>query len=462
MSVEYYNPKVNILSSFMSETGNVFKGPDYDGFNLLLDEMELKASSSIQLIDQDNYANTVTSYDESNSVQRLSTRVKDVKRLNLTQNDVNVSSTDIVLNFTDFAVTAFNRYNVPMTLTPVTNEVLRNKYNGKVIVLTIHRFNNPNNIKAITGLERDYLEEYYERFRYTKSEQLKHNEFAQSVMFARDCWQSTDSLSKDAKTSTIKVVTSCIIPGSVLEANKTLYIASKHLNLTKDTIFEFKENPRVSDEVDLSFLKENILPGMSLMYLVDKESAIGDRYYLNNGKVDQLVRMGKEVGLRVADGLYRCRFDEDRKLVIEEHVPIQEVERLNYLYRTKEEATHGVDRQAIRQEAIRDREMENRENELFLNAQILKLKQEQEQLKLAHAAELNQLTLQATEKKAQIETIQLRDKHDYESRSRRVKHYYDERAYDRSDAADSWKFTLAIAGIATAGLAMYMKMNASK
>ena len=462
MSLSFLNAVPDIVCGFMSENGVIYKGNDFNDYVPILEEMEFKTTSEIKFIHDNNVCLNIDTYDERSTNKKLNQAIKKNKKLDVTANDINVGGTDLVLNFTDMNLVIYNKYNIPHMLTPLDNEVLRNKYKGKVVFLTIHRLNNPNIVSDIYNNSKNYLSTLKESTKFKKNINHKYDEFNRVIDFAEKCWNETDYLSNDFRCNSIKIVTAfavnsdVIVPGN--ESSFTnIVILNKNLLLTRDTMFAYKENPNNNSDVDLSQFKTEILPGTKFTYIIDNEDVLSDRYLNQFGDTIKIPKFKSKKQL--INGLYVVSVQENFTLKVDKFYKIEEVDTAEFVYKTQEEAEQGADKSALFAQEIKEKELNMQHTILQAKenyeVKTLQLKKENEELKAEHERKTKADELKFAELKREIERIGLNDKVNYDRSHYGMKNHYERESYNRDSALETLKTVGGICGVAVAGIALY-------
>lgn len=468
MELKIVNYETNIVCCFMNDNGNIYEGEAFNYYYPVISELEFKATTDIKFNHKSDVSLNINAYDERNSNKKLNQLVKKSKKIDVSVNDINLGGTDIIFNFTEMKIVIYDKYNIPHCFYPLDNDVLKEKYRGKIVIITIHRLNNPSIMTDIYGDNRNYLEALLDQTKFKKNVDKRFDEFNKVIEFAYDCWKKVDYLSNDYKCNSIKVVTATYVNADILmPSNKdscsSLVIPNKGLLITRDTIFAYKENPSMhkDKDVDLSEFKKNIIPGTKFMFIVDNNSEITDRYYVHFGKVCKVPKFSN-VNNSV-NGLHIVTIGDNFLPNIEEYYELKDIDNLDFIYKTKEEAETGADKASLFSREIKEHELklqkeliETRKN---YEKTIHKLKLEAEEIKHKYEQKAKEEELKFNNKKRELEELSLADRFYYDKRRYSMKDEYEERRYKRDSFVEGLKTVCAVAGIAATGIMLYKKMN---
>lgn len=466
MSISFVNANADIACGFMAENGTIFNGNLFDDYLPVLQEMEFKASSEIKFIHNNDVCLNIDTYDEHATNKKLNQAIKKNKKLDVTTNDINVGATELVLNFTDMKLVVYNKYNIPHLLCPLDNEILKSKYKGKVVFLTIHRLNNPNLVSDVYGNNKNYLTALKESTKFKKNINHKYDEFNKVVEFAEKCWNETDYLSNDYRCNSIKIITVFQIDESkFLDDSQTtftsLVILNKNLLITRDNMFNYKENPNNNNDVDLSQFKNDIMPGTKFTYIIDNDDVLSDRYLNQFGNTIKIPKFKSK--RQQINGLYVLSVQDNFTLMVDKHYKIEEIDTANFVYKTQEEAEQGADKSTLFAQEIKEKELNMQHTILQAKenyeVKTHQLKKENEELKAEHERKSKENELRFAELKREIESVSLRDKVNYDRSHYGIKNNYEERSYQRDSFVEGLKTVGAVSSVALAGILLFNKFN---
>ena len=416
MHISFANLESKIVSMFMTNNGSIFKGNGYDEYLPLLEEFEFKPTSELKLVHKKDVYLNIDTYDSTTSNKQLNDEIKRTKKIDISSNDVLVDGSEIVLNFTDRNIVVYNKYNIPHLCLPLENKVLREKYRGNIIILTIHRLNNPNIISDIFNNDKSYIKVLKEAVRYKKNN--KYDEFKKVIDFVDENWDKVDYFSNDFRSSSIKVITvskvdgNSFMPGNEKYTN-ALFLINKSLLFTCDSIYHHKDNPYVGNDVDLAQFKVNVIPGSKFIYIVDNKD--------------------------------KLNINDDCSINVEEHYTLEELDKSNFIYKTIEEAETGADKTTLLAQQNKARELELQSKTIEnQNASIL--------LKKADFEEKSLLLKQKYEEmKTKLEESALLEKFFYDKNHYKMKNDYEEDKYKRDTTVETLKTIASVAGVIATG-----------
>jgi hypothetical protein len=374
----------------------------------------------------------------------------------------------------------FNKYNIPHLLTPLDNKVLKDKYRGKVIFVTIHRLSNPNVVSDIYNNNKNYLTMLKESTKFKKNINNKYDEFTKVVTFAEKCWDETDYLSSDYRCNSIKIITvfaiddSKLLPGNE-ESFTTLVVPNKNLLITRDTMFAYQENPSIHNDVDLSQFKNDIIPGTDFMYIIDNDDLLAERYFNQFGETKKVPKFKSKQ--QQISGLYVVTIQENFTLKVDKFYKIEDIDTCDFIYRTQEEADQGADKTALFAQQIREKELtmqhtivQAREKEAGMQQNllqtkekyeltVLELKKENERIKSESERLSKENDIKFTELKREIERVGMTDKVHYERNHYGMKNDFERESYRRDSSLETLKTVGGICGVLATGVMIYGKLH---
>lgn len=496
MNLEYIDTKCMISACYFTDNGKVIQGPGYKEFNPLISEVEIKATSDIKMIHGIDVRNNIDTYDSNASNKRLNQFVKEQKKIDVTSGDISITPSFHLFNFTDFDLVCYNQLNFPSTLPRLESKALKDLYRGNVVIMTVYRLPTPANVKAITGVDKNYLDTILQSNRGLGGTNVKLENFIKVIQFAYDGWEDVSVMDAEHSANSIKVVTfSFIHQDSFNHKNRTqtdqqyqdLYVNNYDFLLTRESVFQYKNNPAITRNVDSKILKDVVMQGTKYIYMIDRDNRLGDRFYNIHGRVTRIPKLPPQSTLHQPDGLYTGNYDSVAGTQPDAPVSLDDIDKLDYIYKTMEEAEQGANKSELFAQQLREKESIVRHRELELNNSIIESKRlteearrrsEEERLTYerenhAREAEITRLKLDGQRQEAdllrlkrELESAGLREKNEYETSGYGMKHFFEERKYrhddhrfERESFIETIKTVAATAGVLATGFMIYKQLN---
>lgn len=480
MNLDFIKIKQHIVSCYMiEEGGKLFEGPGFKGYTDLVKLFSFAEKSEFKMVFASNVNESLEMYDAHHTTKRLNNTVIENKKIDITAGDICVSPTQIILNLTDFPVVCYNQYNFPTTLPRLENKALNDKFRGNIVLLTIHRLNNPKRVSDVTGNPKSYLQDLLDKNRSRAREpDSRFDNYMSVLQFANDSWEKLNYFDPDFNCNMITVVTAASIPGDVFRAqnriggsrdeNRSVMLADHDLLFTKDPVFYPKENPSIGKYFDLAEFKSKIMAGSKFIYMIDRNNKKQDRWYYSHGTVELIPKITSGDLSLQADGLYFGQYDETVGIKIEAPIPLDEIDKLSFVYANKEEAEKGANRAEQRRQELNELEASLRERELLLQSQNFDKKEEYEKklndLRLENERIKNDFQREAHERELRFTEL----KRGTERENFTMKSYFDERKYEREDVSyqresyiETLKTVAATAGVIATGFVIYKQFAKS-
>lgn len=487
MNLEFVQLKQQIVCCFMKDNGRIFEGPGFKGYVPILSDMSFETTTDIKMVHTKDVGESLESYDANNTSKKLTPAVRENKKIDVTTGDINVTPTQLLFNFTDFTVVCYNQHNIPITLPKLESKKLRDQYRGQLVLMTVHRLNNPKRVADVTGHDKNYLVDIIDRNKSRNRNNSRFSNFMDIVEEAQKCWEQLDYFSPEYNCNMITVVTVSTIPGELFnvkgrpgdqaEHHQSLILTEHDLLLTRDSVFQYKENPSLDRHIDVAEFKSKVINGSRFLFLVDKDNKLDDRYYYTHGTVEKLPKLAGSSVSKQPDGLYIGRYDDTLGVKIGNPIPLDEIDNLDYIFRTVEEATRGADKAEQWNQELKEREAKIRERELELkNISVTKrteyetiihdLRLENERVKQKAAQDAQEREQEFLNFKRNLEQSSMREKARYDSDGYSMKHYFDERKYERDDIkgeretfVETLKTVAATAGVIATGFMIYKQVT---
>lgn len=486
MNLEFIQTKQQIACCFMKDGGRIFEGPGFKNYIPLLNELEFQTTTDLKMVHKKDVCNNIETYDENNSNKKLSPGVKEAKKIDVTMGDINITPTQILFNFTDFDIVSYNSHNFPMTLPKLESKTLKDLFRGNIVLMTVYRLNNPNRVIEVTGIDKNYLVDILDKNKHRNRNNSRFSNFLNVIEYAQQCWEEIDYFKPEYKCNNITVVTFTILSGEVFlfkdrntntQQYQSVLLTEHDILLTRDSVFQHKDNPCIDRHMDISGMKGKIFDGSKFIYLIDKDNHLEDRYYISYGDIEKIPKITNGSTNHQPDGLYIGRYNANLGVTVDQPIPLDKIDTLDYVYRTVEEAKRGADKAELYNQELKEREARIRERELELKninvvnkteyeSMIHNLRIENEEIKAKATKELQQHEAEFLKFKRSLESSSLREKTRYENDGYSMKHYFDERKhryddvkYERETFVESLKTVAATAGVLATGFMIYKQLN---
>jgi len=496
VNLEYVNTKCLVSSCFMTDNGRVFQGVGYKDFFPLISEMEFKPTTDIKMIHGGDVCNNIETYDANASNKKLNQFIKEQKKIDVTSGDISIVPTQYLFNFTDFDIVCYDHLNFPSVLPRLESKTLKDMYRGNIVIMTVYRLPTPSNVTSVTGIDKNYLDFILQNNQGLSNTNIKLTNFLKVIQFANESWQQLSYMDNEFKANSIKVTTFSIIHQDAFNhKNRThssqqfqdLYINEYDLVLSRESVFQYKNNPAITRNIDSKILKDVVLQGTKYIYLIDRENRLGDRYYNIHSEVTKIPRLSMEASLHQPDGLYTGYYDSVAGTQPDAPIPLDEIDKLDFIYKTMEEAKQGADKSELYNQQLRDKEAGLRHRELELNNSILESKRlaeearrknEEDRVRYESEGHVREIEIARLKQEGQrqeasllslkreLESRGLKEKTEYETNGYGMRHYFEERKYRHDDARyehesfiETIKTVAATAGVLATGFMIYKQLS---
>lgn len=422
---------------------------------------ELKFTTGV-VVDDD-----VTTYNHRVSSQRPNRQVMMRSRLDISTNDLFVGGIRLCLNFTKYTVTIVSESGIPKMYKPLQSQRFT-EYDGELVFFTIHTLNSPYAISGVHGFN-NYLENLSNRLAGTNNP--KEKETLNILNFAINNLQHNRDINNEVASDTLKLVTMFSVREEELifrDKKTELYIANKGLLISSDNIVATSPHPAFKDAlIDDKGVLESIKANGVSCFIVDDGNLIGERYFNFAGEV---IKIPKIESRDNPDGFYIVSIDADKKLNVNNIIPLSDIDENKYVYKSVEEARDGGDlrskfmeeselRKIIRNEESLTSKLEYEEKlrqiEESSRIRINQLEDEARQNKLAYEGSIRDLGLEL--EKTKSESGQQKFKLENESMVR--KNDYETGKFNRDSFVETLKTVGAVAGLALGLFALYTKFS---
>jgi hypothetical protein len=226
-------------------------------------------------------------------------------------------------------------------------------------------------------------------------------------------------------------------------------------------MFAYKENPSLHNDIDLSEFKKNIMPGTKFMYIIDNDDVLSDRYHNLYGETVKVPKFKSNNG--IMNGLYIVTIQDDFSIKVDTYYKIEEIDSVNFIYKTKEEAETGANKLDLLNNELKEKELAMQHNLIIAKENYEKtihnLKLENEKIKSEYEIKAKEDELKFNEIKRKLEQMSISDKIYYDRNHYKIKNDYEEESYRRDSFIESLKTVAALSGIVTTGFLLYRQLT---
>lgn len=390
----YYPDHGNIYNNVSTVS---FSSEELNGYLPVLDLIRFNTDEVVKFGNGKNKSDEVVARSCNYTSGGLSQDIARRKIIDVTQNDLLVGPVTILLNFTDYNVTAIDHNEIRKTYRPLINTTFE-EYSGKILIIKYYTLNSPLAISRY-GKYENYLEALLEKFKSNTSSNIK--EMLDIIKYVSKKWEG-NRIAENRDTNTIKVATVTEVSDVELQDKESdgVYLLQHDLVLTLDDIVTAKQHPEITHSVMRDEeLRTAIRQNSFTCYIVDNADEIADRYINVAGQVKKVPKYKNQ---QLISGLYMISVNGNGEQLSEEICPLNEIDSSSYVYKSIEEANYGAnvaekskqaleeDRRTFERESMRLKS-EFETNNLRLKSETDKIKAEAEQETIALRKELEQL-----------------------------------------------------------------------
>lgn len=425
-----------------------------------------KGLNSDSAIIQTNVSKDIEDYDPNNSRKNLHINVRKENKFIIEKGGLSLGPALIVANFTTEPITVYDHLNGSTVFHPVEQNRLTKAFEGKIIVFAIHRITTPTNHSRATGVSGNYLKDYLDHHKFNPSEmdKLPGDKFHQSLKlryFVSQAWDSFIEKNEDTDVPEIKAITMGVLTPRMFiddttEEEVSVFFRDLDLYFTKSKNFVPIINPACSRSSDFAELKENVVPGSPCIFMVDPDNEMKPRYYSLHNKVHMVPKIKSKSRER---GLWIGKFDKNFDVVEAYHIPVNEINTVDFLFEHQDEARDACNLREKRERDLKDREASFREREN-------ELKLERAQFEHDSKIKLRKMEEEHAAFKHKLEQESLNSKAAYDWSSNSMKQHFDERKYARDDirherdsSLETLKTVAAVAGVVATGFVIIKQLG---
>lgn len=405
--------------------------------------------------EQSNIINNFCVDDIKDFIPKLVMKRSTYRQQNDTDHRENLLPVDLVINHSAKRVVAKNHSNVPMIIENKDNIV-----DNFIYIMTLYTFKNPYATFDPTVPISKYGSKLIKR--YSGSNDVINKEILEIIRVLHEYGGKiadiNNMISDNQHYATIVMYTKISEKelqdkGTVFVRNKNILLSYKDIELCEDHPSVSNDNPFVTKEL-INTTKDNQIT----FVLVDNHNKLSDKYIkiLNN-----TIRIPKIVDHTRPDGLYSfVRFGQEQKKY---YMSFEDLEKDKVIFSSEEEANNYTDSNKIND--IKLAEIRAKEIELSNEAIALKTKMAQDNAE--HQKQMNELKLKyeeetseikkkmnemSIEHEKQINDIKIKKEQEMLEKEKelsalrndgeRLKHQYNEKAYQREDYYEGRKYRL--------------------
>lgn len=441
-------------------------------------------SSEISNIDNSHCGYNLTKYTED---------VMKKSKIDISSNDLLMGPVNLMFNFTGVSLTITSHSGIPKSYAPLTLTSLPD-LSGKLVLVTIHTLNTTRSMSHAYGYNNVYLKDLREKL--AGKQDPVSVELKSIYDYVLSCLDLGKGMYEKISSDTYKVATMSVIDANeVFRVNKaeTFSVNNKRIEVSREHILnaplhEVFSEDYMHDRKIMSSIREH---GVSC-FIVDNSSLIGERYINYAGTVRNVPRVTDSYK---QNGFYLLSVDASKVMEPEVFVPIGEIDKLEYIFKTHEEALVGANLKAQYadkleslkmtqnldsfnakseyEKQLRELDLEAKrnalqfeeiraKNQLELEAQKADMTRQELQRKLDYEALVTQLKVENEKRKQDTETHKFsydQTRHHMDSSSLYMKKEYEQGKYERDSTIETIKTVGAVAGLVAGGYVLFKKFS---
>lgn len=462
--------KMSTVTSFMTEKGKHEPGEAYLGYIPVITEFCIPTSSGIRFQHPESVNKNIDGYNSNDQSRKYTQQVIENLKIDITDSDPNVGTTTIVLNLTDEPVTCFNQDAIPRILQPIKSKKLRELFSHYILVIKINRLTTPDFAARWYGKDENYLNHILNKnLAYNidgENPDSKTNDYLNIINLANKLWKNVQNDNEEAKHNSIKVVTMGKISIDDFKDRRTnkqvsLYFKNIDMLFTIDRKIYLEEHPGLTKaDIDISAFVDNVFPGTRFMYIIDRKNTIGDRYYNLADQVFVVPKIDIKKNLQ-PDGFYVAHLDENKDLKFDVEVRLEDINSVEYIYKTYEEAKTGADKLTHLKHEVEVTKLSLQNDGYIKKSDYEALLRANELDREQHKTDLEKLRQSYEER-----TLAVKNNHDVYGY--KMKQHFDERKYvnddkkyERDSFLETLKFGGAVLGVAGTMVLLMTKFGKS-
>jgi hypothetical protein len=230
----------------------------------VLEYFKIDSRIDVKMLYPGDISKTIETYDpvkKPNKKPNLYTLSTDF--IDVTNNEIMPIPDIVILNLTNDILTVYDHYNNPHVIYPISNQELRNTFENKVLIFTIHKVTNPKLPKIMEKESHSYIERILDEIKGKSAklmspgekEQLEVLEAANKLyretgLYA-DSPVSTEEEKRVSSVNSYKIVTVLELDTDDFNGDKVaidpentvLHLPSKNIHITKKSIYSYFKLP---------------------------------------------------------------------------------------------------------------------------------------------------------------------------------------------------------------------------
>lgn len=481
---------VNFLNNYYQNNNTtdnplIYRTNDFPNYlPLFTDFLNDLQDSKLRLISLENGVvnasnNIETSNDFKGSHHRsfVTPSVKRKKYIDISRNDIVYGSKRLILNLSNYNIVVKEKNKIEQNFAPLENEVLKRYFGGSILILDIFTLTNPVYISEEFGNRENYLE--------VKSKQVPENSrehkiykaalnYYNNLIHHRNTILNLETsigtnISRAMDLANYEIVFLSIVNETIFQNDnnnnkqiRNIFIRNLNLLISIDNIYTDKSNyiPIYDEEVEQTI--KMMSSDVYLYEIIDNDSYLGDRFINIYHKP---VKITKYKDTTRKNGLHIFKLANKQK-ELKEIIPLEEIDKLGYIFKSEEEATKKLDNEKMFEQYIKEKDRELKEQEIRLK----ELEKQNREAKLKSDKELENIRTEFEKENIELKSKyeKLKYEHEkelsklkeyYEDRTYRRKDYFEERSYERNETLETLKTIAAVAGVAATGFLIFQKLN---
>lgn len=350
-----------------------------------------------------------------------------------------VTTDTFYLNLSDRNVCIKDSSIIPKVFNPVVNnQLFDDSMLGKLIIGVTYYFNNIRKVNSGKYTYDDIYSKLYSK--YKDSGDINNRQAAVVLKFLLDNYDTLNSGSDGYETVCVVTHTVVDIKSLTEECEYTAYLPVQNIVVSLLDPELIKPLPNSLDEVRLetSLAKDNLKENTVSYFIVDNDVKLRTKWIVMFGRAVKVTRIKHH---SLLCGFYVKGYMNGKP--IDEFTPIEEMDTINYLFNSEEEAQE------------------------FLNpnkrVEIMKTQVEVDKLKAKAVAD----EIESNNKKKEKELAKLKFENDLRLTQRSMikdsrRDYLEERSFQRESFSESIKAVAALAAVGLTLLGVVKIMNSSK
>lgn len=395
----------------------------------IMQDFMRKHSSEFRLVDPKNHSNQITGYTREEDSYLSETAIK-TTRLDMSFNDFKVGSDVILLNFTDMTISTSLPGEMYKTYGRVVNDKLH-MFDGKIVLFEVTSVNRQDVIADVTGVN-DYYDSIIDKIG-SLDDINKFKKTTDIIDKAKEIYENVVATSGEWRDNSVKVVNMLVIEGKdiqLLRSMDSLFLSEYNLLVSALNPFEMPANPLSRNDSFISQdLYEKMMANGIRCYINDPDNVISDRYIFVVNRVIKIPRIAERntprgLFIKVDGQIDQYGTDGDDS-TFEKLIPLSDIDKVDYIYRSIDEAVNGQDRHSINENKYKEELLRLQNEKLVSEKELVNVKNKYDVEMLGVKRQLEELKLKNEQLKSENELVRMEKEHLYK---------------DERDAAEAAKF----------------------